>query len=139
MLSEATKVEIQGYVAKWRPRLRLMDWSIAYEWDAHLPDHAAMQCIPQPDYRRLLLKVRSTHDGSPEWQTPEKEVLHELCHCLTSELSDLIDDLMRHAKAGQIAFDLAESVTEKADERLTEWLARVVWEAYENTAWDKEV
>ena len=138
MTSEAMKAEVLAAVAKWRPRLRLLDWSIAYEWDAHLPDHASMQCVPQQDYRRILLKVRSTHDGAPEWQTLEKEVLHELCHCLTSELSDGIDDLMRHAKVGQIAYDLAESVTSKADERLTEWLARLLWEAYEHSDWDAE-
>ena len=127
-MNEATKAEIQGYVAKWRPRLRLMDWSIAYEWDAPLDKGSSMMTDTAAQYRRLRLMVGpDTKDEG--WQTVEKMVLHELCHALSAELYEVAETTVSPAQVGQI---------ERAWEQMTEWLARVVWEAYEGKAWDAE-
>lgn len=137
-MNEATKAEIVEAVTRWRPRLRLMDWSISYEWDAKLDDDAAMMCRTFQRYRRVTLRVSAETKNEDGWQTIEKQVLHELCHCLTAENIDLAQSAVNALKPGVIAYDLAEDVLEKANERLTEWIARIVWEAYEGRAWDAE-
>ena len=137
-MNETKKHEIMEAVGKWRPRLRLMDWSIAYRWDAQIDDDSAMECETQQKYRRIQLKVSSeTKDNY--WQTVEKQVLHELCHCLTAEGIDLAEDMVSKVGPGRLAYEVAQVVLEKANERLVEWIARTVWEAYEPTKWDEEL
>lgn len=137
MLSDKAKAEIQGYVGKWRPRLRLLDWSIAYEWDAELDKNSAMSCDVQPQYRRFCLKL-SADTKDDHWATVEKQVLHELCHAVTEEPMEMLTRLMNRLQLGRSVFEALDTSVRFTNERATEWLARVVWEAYEKVPWDAE-
>lgn len=136
-MNEATKAEVLAAVAKWRPRLRLNDWAVAFTWDAEVDDGKAMQTEVKTQYRRLTLLVSgdTTNDG---WQTVEKQVLHELCHAITEEPNDIAVDLMNALDVGKLTFAALDTALRAASERATEWVASVMWAAYEGTPWDAE-
>lgn len=138
-MSEAIKSEVLAAVEKWRPRLRLMDWSISYKWGAVFDDHnAAMSSDVQPRYRRLCLRVKDDTEDD-HWQTVEKQVVHELCHAITEEPIDIAQDLMNAFQVGKLTFSAMDTAMRAANERATEWIARLLWEAHEGTAWDAEL
>lgn len=141
-MNEAIKAEVLAAVAKWRPRLRLMDWSFAYEWDSDKTDMSKV--ITEPSYRRAKLFFSASfpktaaEDGAGSWLTAEKAVVHELVHIVVTRLH--VD-----ARGGIMALRVSEQAERQvldrvyaANEYVTEAVARIVWEAYEGTLWDAE-
>lgn len=159
-MNEAVKADVLAAVAKWRPRLRLMDWSIAYEWDD--PGTYASQCFTQERYRRAKLHFApdfpslNKGDVPSGWLTLEKLVVHELCHIVVTHLHDAALAVVqtsaprRRRPAGVLGLwqgggEFGKAAQEQAFDRLahaneftTEWVARMVWEAWERTEWDAE-
>lgn len=137
------KSEIQRYVAKWRPRLRLMDWSIAFTWDD--ADTRVSQCFTEERYRRANLHFApdfpalKKDDVPGVWLTLEKLVLHELSHIVTTHLHIAGRAVLGVANVAKAVEEQGYDRLDHANEFTTEWIARLLWEAYEGSAWDEVI
>ena len=138
LVTELVRAEVTAAIAKWRPRLRLMDWSISIRWDDADIGKSSMEGEIDSFYRRALVKVAPNPlDPDQPWKTVEKVVVHELVHILLEQPQDVLEEsLNRTPNMGRReASELSASVRQ-ANEYATEWVARVVWEAFEGTLWD---
>lgn len=141
-MNDATKAEVLAAVAKWRPRLRLNDWSMAIEWDSKETDFIRVHT--EERYRRFKIHVAptfpnlTTDDIPGAWLTLEKMVLHELCHVITAVLHVSARSIIRTAQLGKAVEEQAFDRMDDANELLTEMVARLLWEAWEGTSWDTE-
>ena len=149
-MNEAIKDEVIKAVQKWRPRLRLMDWSVAYEFNADVPNPSV---VMQAQYRRAKLRLpksfgNSNNDGNTAvgaYLTAEKVILHELCHLLVAHIQVAAKARIPAENTTLHVFGKRRSneptsalLYDNVVEETTEWLARIIWEAYECTAWDAE-
>ena len=142
MMTPETKAEVLAAVAKWRPRLHLMDWAIGYEWEREQVIMA--DCRHDARRKRAVLRFAPDFPVIPKdvavgkWMTVEKVVLHEMCHFLTSPLCSEAIDAVATARVGD---GEGRQITERlydANEEVTESLAKLFWEVHEGSAWDAE-
>ena len=139
------KEAVRGAVGKWRSRLRLMDWSIGYEWESEAVEGKVVVSHTSAAYRRMKLSFAPTFPKLPkdglltsEWMTIEKIILHELAHAVIAPLGWEVVDAVQTLRVGE---DTERQVLERISngtEAVTEWVARLLWEAWEGTAWDGE-
>ena len=107
--TKAQRAEVQKLIERWRPRLYLNEWhvDIVYMKDSAKPDPssvgggqtlAAIQ--PDPVYLQARIEIYPEFWAEPPWQR-EKALVHELAHCLTQELFDLVRALWRDETVSQ--------------------------------------
>ena len=144
MTSGAVKGAVRDVVTKWLPRLHLEHWSVGYEWDVE----GVNVCSIKTDtpYERFILRFEETFPLSKNKETVvsirllgmdiERIVVHELCHPITNHLYHPAIHSVRELQAGKLATDITESVLDDADEKVTEWFAKCLWEAWERTPWN---
>ena len=134
------KAEVMAAVAKWRPRLRLMDWAIGYEWEAEKVVIA--DCRHDARRKRACIRFAPDFLTVPEgsaiggWMTVEKAMVHELCHLVVSPLYTEAMDAVATARVGEQEERQINERLSDADEQVTEFLARLLWGVHEETAWD---
>lgn len=140
-MDSATKTEILEAVTKWKVRLRLMDWSIAFTWDDS--ETHVSQCFTEERYRRANIHFApdfpalGKSDVPGAWLTLEKAVLHELCHIVTTHLHVAGRAVLGVANVAKAVEEQGYDRLDHANEFTTEWIARLLWEAWEHTEWDE--
>ncbi len=136
-MREDTKRQVLDAVAKWRPRLRLMDWSIVVRFDRKDLDEDFRMGIPmQYPYRRAFLDLAIDAGTTENTFSLEKGVLHELCHIICEPQMDAVNKALNDFKPAYDVNRLTQTWVRDANEFTTEWVARLLWEAYEQTPWD---
>ena len=139
-MTPETQAEVVAAVAKWRPRLRLMEWAIGYEWEAE--GVVIADCIHDGKRKRGVLRFAPDFLTIPKdsalgkWMTVEKAIVHELCHLVYSPLYTEAIDAVATARVGAEAERQINERLDDANEEVAEFLAKLFWEVYERLAWD---
>jgi len=87
---KASKAEFMMLIEKWKPRLWLDEWTlhIDHERDVRKENHglAALTCEPRWQYMEATISVVHEAWWACEPEIREREVVHELLHCLLSPI-----------------------------------------------------
>ena len=89
------KDKVDSYVAYWKNRLWLNQWSIGtYHHRVPATDNSIMSITPNWRYLQAALHVNIWDIWDKELSDEEiqKCVVHELCHCLLDELNTVVPD-----------------------------------------------
>ncbi len=95
--SPKLRKELRVLIAKWRPRLYLNEWHIDLNFPMEGPEESGgMTVLAEIDACPVYLTARI--NVYPAWfergkDAREKTIVHELCHCLTQEMSNLVSNL----------------------------------------------
>lgn len=118
--AEKAKKEVAALIEKWAPKMGLHDWDFAIvATSAEGPhDKAILAIDPDPAYFRGNLYIYPGFVNSPA-SYKEEAVVHELCHCLNSEVIRLTQNVID----GQMV--TKENFTD-AVERLTQRMTKIV-------------
>ncbi len=115
------------YIKKWQPKLFLFEWyiSVIYaekDLDADQDGDTLATCSPDATYMKALITIY------PAWfkrskSLREHSIVHELCHCHTEELRELVRRLHK-----DVNVTLAN--TTAAHERLTQRMANIAFRGH---------
>jgi len=87
---KASKAEFMMLVEKWKPRLWLGEWAITvdhYRTEAETNDRrSALIVTPEWEYMVATIKVVHNAWWGLDQELREREVVHELLHCLLSPI-----------------------------------------------------
>lgn len=101
-----TRQDIETYVARWLPLLRLTHWAVTLDWGTPADDGDDASIHPTESYD--LARMRLSSDFA-KW-TPtyaEGVVVHELLHLVTRDLEHAAD--LTHGLLPKAARELAEA------------------------------
>ncbi len=127
MTPKAAKTEIEAVLKEWRERLLLQEWHIdASLAEALPPDESSPgECLADISVDSVYLRAKMRIFpvwGQRDRPTREAALVHELCHCVTQPLRDLLND----ARLGQAV--RREEVRDRS-ETLTQRVANIAMAA----------
>jgi len=118
--AQQAKKEVAALIEKWAPKMGLTDWDFAIvTTESERPNHRAILAIdPDPAYFRGNIYIYPEFLNSPD-SYKEEALVHELCHCLNSEVIKLTGNVLDGKMVTQ------ENFTD-AVERLTQRMTKLV-------------
>lgn len=106
--------EIEGLLALWGPRLFLYEWEfMVVPMQEEDEGGAVLRVDADPAYFRGIIYVAPSFVRMSK-QAKEEAVLHELCHCLNSEVTRLLEQLMDGRSVSRLQMvDAVERLTQR--------------------------
>lgn len=123
-MNRSNKARIKRIVEKWRPRLFLGEWHISLSYPKEdVEARGSGQCLAEvsvnPVYMNAVISIYPALFKKTN-EVQEHAIVHELCHCLTQEVWELMDMQHRGAAVG-------EHFQRESVERLTQRIANAVF------------
>lgn len=106
--------EIEGTLALWGPRLFLNEWEfMIIPMKQEDEGGAVLRVDADPAYFRGIIYVSPSFARMSK-ASKEEAVLHELCHCLNSEVTRLLEQLMDGKNVTRLQMvDAVERLTQR--------------------------
>lgn len=109
--------EVARLIKKWKPRMFLQEWMIEVKFAEQDKDGYIAEISPCPVYLRASMTVYPCFKKLPP-EERENAIIHELAHCHTQELFNLVERL----GGGQL---VPKDMATEALERLTQRVANI--------------